>query len=411
MSQKAVSDKLSDLDNKVSSFNRVQNNINFPSIYDYTFDDEFTEPELIAGKLLNKKGNMLDAPAFTTTDKIEVSSDAYTDLYVYVKKLPSNYIIHNANIVFYDKDDNAVFYIQKTLNEDFLIPLVANEFYNYIRIGYQTNYGTTVRIYNKENIHKINTGDLLNSVNSLYTKINNKWFGKKILCVGDSITALGTWVNVFKSIVKPAFMYNRGISGSTIAGTAQNTFCNRADLPKNDIENNNSAGFPTSADLIIVYGGVNDWGAAGAVKDFGDINGEVNKTSYCGAIKYLFKKLKSDYPNSRIVTIINYNVYGGTTLFNNFREINYTEDDETKSFTFVEHNGKTGNDYRNAMIEIAKQYGIPSIDLRNVGFSFWNTQDREKYSYYQSEEYDGLHPSENGATLIANYIATQVHNI
>ena len=410
LNKKADNVVVSSLDNKVLSFNRVQNNINFPSIYDYTFGDEFTEPKLIAGKLLQTNGSMADIEAFTTTDKIEVPSSPYDVFYVYVKNFQQT-SIYSASIVFYDKDDNAVSYVQKTLNDNVLIPLVPNEFYSYIRIGYQTRYVTTIRIYDRKNIHKINIVNLLNNVNNLHEIIHNKWFAKKILCIGDSITALGTWVNVFKSIVKPSIIYNRGVSGTTIAGTSPNTFCNRAELPKNDIENNYSAGFPTSADLIIVYGGVNDWGAAGAVNDFGDINGEVNKTSYCGAIKYLFKKLKSDYPNSRIVTIINYNVYGGTTLFNNFREINYTDDDETKSFTFVEHNGKTGNDYRNAMIEIAKQYGIPSIDLRNVGFSFWNMQDREKYSYYQSEQYDGLHPSENGATLIANYIATQVHNI
>ena len=410
LNKKATKDDISSLDKKVLSFNRVQNNINFPSIYDYTFGDEFTEPVLIEGKILRTDGSMADLQNFTTTDKIEVPSSTYDVFYVYVKKLQQTDTF-NASIVFYDKDDNAVSYVQRTLNDDVLIPLVPNEFYSYIRIGYQTGFGTTIRIYDRKNIHKINIVNLLNNVNNLHEIIHNKWFGKKILCIGDSITALGTWVNIFKSIVKPSIIYNRGVSGTTIAGTSPNTFCNRAELPKDDAENNPYVGFPTSADLIIVYGGVNDWGAEGAVKDFGDINGEVNKTSYCGAIKYLFKKLKSDYPNSRIVTIINYNVYGGTTLFNNFREINYTDDDETKSFTFVEHNGKTGNDYRNAMIEIAKQYGIPSIDLRNVGFSFWNMQDREKYSYYQSEQYDGLHPSENGATLIANYIATQVHNI
>ena len=92
----------------------------------------------------------------------------------------------------------------------------------------------------------------MNSVTSLHREIHNKWFGKKILCIGDSITALGTWVNVFKSIVNPAIFYNRSISGTSIAGTAENTFCNRADLPKSDAENNPYVGFATSADLIIV---------------------------------------------------------------------------------------------------------------------------------------------------------------
>ena len=86
-------------------------------------------------------------------DLIEIINHLYKE---YNAKLSVDHLTERHNdymslIVFYDKDDNAVFYIQKTLNEDVLIPLVANEFYNYIRIGYQTNWGTTVRIYNREN--------------------------------------------------------------------------------------------------------------------------------------------------------------------------------------------------------------------------------------------------------------------
>ena len=390
-----------------TDINATQNALFAISADECTFGSTFKTPTVLEGKLLRKDGTLEDAEGFLTTDKIEKDNKVNDNIptYVVVEGFPifdsSEYIV----VALYDKNDNMIGFINQTICNNIVFSIQGKAVY--ARVSYFKDSNTNIKIYSRGNVSKNKLKNLSDEVSKL-KNLNSKWSGKKILCIGDSITDDAEWVNSLNNIIKPSAMYNRGVGGTTIAGNSELSFCNRADLPRDD-SSNHRAGFPNSADLIIVYGGINDWGFGYLGNSFGDIDGEISKTTFCGAVKYLFAKLKSYYPDSKIVSILNYNVYGGQSIFDGFREINYTDGDETKGFTYVEHNGKTAKDYRNAMLEISSQFGIPCIDMRRVGFSFWKSQDREKYSYYQHEQHDGLHPNDESGKIMAEYIAKHLN--
>ena len=112
--------------------------------------------------------------------------------------------------------------------------------------------------------------------------------------------------------------------------------------------------------------------------------------------------------------ISNYRVYS-PERFPAFSEIAYASGEESNFTYALSSEGKTFDDYRNAYKKIASFYGIPIIDLLNVGFSFFRTSDRQKYSYpievNNATIYDGLHPSILGGEKMADYIYSQLLSI
>ena len=349
--------------------------------------------------LLKIDGTVEYSEDYMVTDII---SNTHRDIYTYIRV--QNGIVYDSNdyaqIVFYDNNEKAVaaYKLPNNSYKDVIFPI---GFY-FIKCRVSGGKNIKVTKYSRDYVKKRTFAEEEN-------KIKNKWKNKKILCIGDSITDNTTWVEKLKEIVNPSAIYNRGAGGTTIAGSSEISFCNRADLEKND-GTNHAFGFPTEADLIIILGGVNDWGFGYNDNPFGDIKGSISKSTFCGAVKYLITKLKADYPNARIVTLLNYDVYS-TYRFIGFSEIKYTESETDGAFEYSTHNGKTFNDYRNAISDISKMYGVATFDLRNVGFSFFCENDRLRYAYLNDGKPDGLHPNENGDILIANYVASCINGI
>ena len=176
--------------------------------------------------------------------------------------------------------------------------------------------------------------------------VKQRWYNKKIGCLGDSITfgAGGTsWVTRLKELTGCKYAINYGVSGTTIEtnGTGQ-SFVERYTNMANDL------------DLICVWGGVNDhhWtGTAG--RPFGNINSPTTETnSFYGALKNLCEGLINKYPGKTIMFITPMKnrgyVAGGKTCYA------WNEPNEI---------GKTLTDYRNAIIEVCDYYSIPVLDL------------------------------------------------
>ena len=126
--------------------------------------------------------------------------------------------------------------------------------------------------------------------------------GKIVTFFGDSITeGVGVtdiencrYDNIIHRRFELAEHYNYSVSGSRLAHQSVPSekprydlcFCGRAyDLNK-------------SADLIIVYGGVNDYIHGDAY--FGAMEDKTPST-YCGAVYFLMNFLKTEYPNASIV--------------------------------------------------------------------------------------------------------------
>ena len=221
-------------------------------------------------------------------------------------------------------------------------------------------------------------------LNWLDTYFMSKWYGKKAVIIGDSITAGSDGSTSGASVVPTESNFpsqlklklnlnniiNYGQAGTTIAQTSGNdngmgsiAFVNRFKNMDDD------------ADLIIVFGGTNDYGIS-YTTDFGT-PADTEKTTFYGALNYLCNGLIEKYKGKTIVFL--------TPLHRDIETAN------TK--------GKTLIDYVNAIKEVCQIWGIPVIDAYNLsGFT-------PKNSSFKSEFLpDGLHPNETGYKLLAERI-------
>ena len=220
--------------------------------------------------------------------------------------------------------------------------------------------------------------------------VKQRWYNKKIGCLGDSITfgAGGTsWVTRLKELTGCKYAVNYGVSGTTIEenGTGQ-SFVERYPNMADDL------------DLICVWGGVNDhhWtGTAG--RPFGDINSPVSETnSFYGALKCLCEGLLTKYPDKTIMFITpmkNRGYMAGEKICYAWNEPNEI--------------GKTLTDYRNAIIEVCDYYSIPVLDLYSCGgiSPMVATQDSALLA-------DHLHPNKKAnLEILAPKIASFMNNL
>ena len=246
--------------------------------------------------------------------------------------------------------------------------------------------------------------DNINFYNSVLYK--KSLYGKKVLFIGDSITDMAYWVNWFAKLTG-CIAYNRGVSGTTYTknDVVLNSFCERLDKEYNNNQNDKGQGFPSpeNVDLIIVLGGVNDFGRQAYIKgEYGSIKEAIDNTTFCGALRYFFKGLKEKYTETPIYALSMLHTYSDST-YSLWSEIKYEDDDDTKSYTVkTTSEGKTFYDYKNAIEEVSKMYGIEYIDMFRCGFSALITSEREKF--YE----DGLHPNELGGYIMAMYLIKHI---
>ncbi len=202
--------------------------------------------------------------------------------------------------------------------------------------------------------------------------------GKIINVLGDSITeGVGTsapehiYQNVLGRMVGAAEVRNYGVSGTRFAlqrgegDPYPDAFVLRALRMSDD------------ADLVLVFGGTNDFGHGNA--PFGESTDRTADT-FCGACHVLFRGLVEKYPAARIVIM--------TPL--------QRADQHNPSA----HNGRPLIDYVDTIIEIAAAYSLPVIDLyRTCGIS------ADLPIHLQMYLPDGLHPNDAGACRMAERIA------
>lgn len=204
--------------------------------------------------------------------------------------------------------------------------------------------------------------------------------GKKILFLGDSITE-GSGVSDINDVYWKQLEKNTGAvcKGYGIGGTRiaiqhipddreeVGNFCTRAD--KMDDE----------ADIIVVFGGTNDYGHGDA--PFGKLDDETAET-FCGAVNVLIKKLMNKYPEAAIVFMTPTHRLEETGRIFNERNIRIDFDLE---------------DYVDAIIEICKNYSVPVLDLFRVSGIQPNIETMKEHFMP-----DGLHPNKFGNAKIAS---------
>lgn len=205
--------------------------------------------------------------------------------------------------------------------------------------------------------------------------------GKKIAFLGDSITegtGTSSLENVYWKVAgreTGAEVYGYGIGGTRIAPQGKPSpepkwdqyFASRVD------------GMIPDADIVVVFGGTNDFGHGDA--PLGALNDRTEQ-SFCGAFHCLIQKLINRYPNAQIVVMTPLHRDGENDL--GFNEFGIRRDFPLES-------------YVDAIISISGYYGIPVLDLfRTSGLQPAVPILKERYLP------DGLHPSDAGNRRIAD---------
>ena len=206
--------------------------------------------------------------------------------------------------------------------------------------------------------------------------------GKKVNFLGDSITegcgasddAHG-FVEVFGRLTG-SVVRNYGIGGTRIARKRvpsanpvhDQCFLDRVDQMDPD------------ADLIVIFGGTNDFGHGDA--PLGTLD-DTDEYTFCGAMKSLLERVMRRYPASEIVVM---------TPIHRYSELD-TENREGLVTGPLEL-------WAEAERQVCNRYSIPVLDLWSVAGIYPRME--ENFRQYTA---DGLHPNDFGAERIARRLA------
>lgn len=208
--------------------------------------------------------------------------------------------------------------------------------------------------------------------------------GLKINFLGDSITegasascAENIYFNVLKRNENVAVCRNYGVGGTRIAKQTKPSevpiydqdFLLRADQMDRD------------ADLIVVFGGTNDFGHGDA--PLGNFENKDVYTFY-GALRTLIEKLIVDFPTAQIVFM---------TPLHREAERTLNKNAELKEYVAI-------------IREVCEYYSVPVCDLfSNSGIQPDFPPSKARYTS------DGLHPNDLGHAVIANRLAGFLKNL
>ncbi len=214
--------------------------------------------------------------------------------------------------------------------------------------------------------------------------------GKIVDFLGDSITegfgveniAENRYDNILKRKLQLKAVYNYGISGTRIAHQLKPSeeprfdlcFCGRA----YDIN--------PEADIIIVYGGINDYIHGDA--PVGEI-GDTTPATFCGGVDFLMRFLTENYPNAKTVFLTPARCVWDNRNYNQPSVRNEKRVD-AKAVRF----------YGNVIMETAVKYNIPVLDLfEKLPIDPMNLEERTQYTS------DGLHFNDEGHKVLADLLA------
>lgn len=134
-------------------------------------------------------------------------------------------------------------------------------------------------------------------------------------------------------------------------------------------------------EVLILEFGLNDYHAGTPLENESD---PMDEYAYCGALRSVLSTLQEAYPDLEIVLV--------TPTYTWYRSSSLTCEEYETGSAFLE-------DYVNAEIAVAGEYGIEVLDLYHDFYVHEEWQDWKSYSE------DGLHPNEAAREQIAGKIA------
>lgn len=217
---------------------------------------------------------------------------------------------------------------------------------------------------------------------SVLNSLNNSSFykNKKITCFGDSITAQNQWQPWVAQYFN-CTMVNKGVGGTTVFNNGNKEVIEGEIRDSWMCSDDRINLIPSDSDIILVFGGHNDWGynnlEMGVLGD-----GNLIDSTFKSAYSLMLKKLITKFPNARIITMT---PVGGRTE---------TEKGNSDKQYYIRDLCMT--DFAKAVKEVSGYYGIPCIDINaESGISTLN---------HDTYIADVIHPNSEGGKLIANAV-------
>lgn len=211
--------------------------------------------------------------------------------------------------------------------------------------------------------------------------------GKIIVFLGDSITEgwgvedieNNRYDNRMKKMCNLKAVYNYGIGGTRLAHQTNPSldpahdlcFCGRVFRLNPD------------ADIIVVYGGVNDYMHGDA--PFGEI-ADITPKSFCGGVEFLMSKLEELYPNAQKVFMTPAHV----------NSISIPDDEKPSPNPNKYSDAKPLKEYVKVIEDMGKKHNIPVLNLYDrLPINANIPEQKEKYTG------DGLHFNDDGHKILA----------
>jgi len=208
--------------------------------------------------------------------------------------------------------------------------------------------------------------------------------GLKINFLGDSITeghGCSSVEKQFTSLI--AEQYGAITRCYGIGGTRLARQTNPSGNPRHDLDfPSRVAEMDDDADLIVVFGGTNDFGHGDA--PFGEFSDRTVWT-FCGALHVLYTALLEKYPDKQIMVM--------TPLHRSTEAI-------------PNMHGKVLKEYVDMIRQAAEYYSLPVLDL-------WAVSGIQPAVPVMEEKYmpDGLHPNDAGHVILTNKIAKFIESL
>lgn len=143
-----------------------------------------------------------------------------------------------------------------------------------------------------------------------------------------------------------------------------------------------------SADAVVVFGGTNDYGHGEAPLG---VPSDHEPDTFYGACHYLMSHLQAKYCGKPVVILT---------------PLHRDDEDNPKGDGRKPHSVAPLSVYRGILMEVAEYYALPVLDLfATIGIHLANPVCREHLLP------DGLHPSDEGHTLIVHHIGMLLQSL
>lgn len=330
-------------------------------------DDSYYRLKEWTNKNVNEYTNQHDVNLATQAgDILHIKLNGYTGQYFQALILYG--VVNGSNV--------KLVSIYSDTGEAVIIAPNASSYYLYVQKSQPETAVLSAEITNLSDGTIFNTLDQL----KLSDRLNSKIYGKTIACLGDSFTyGVLTYVSMIKEKYA-ANAINYGVASSRIVldhdtggGVIAKSFLNRYADMTND------------ADIVTIFGGINDAYDLGAgTLTLGDIDSALDTSTFYGGLKLLVTDIMKKYPDKQIIGIVPPDCQNGQYYIDNLPDVQKAER------------------------EVYNYYGIPVIDIKNECYKMSTLP--EMVALYRGSLSD-IHPSTAGQEALRDTIAAGIRRI